>query len=146
MIFKLPYVPLKFLLEMKLFLKYLKILKIPLQLNPNPYVKLIQNSTPVSIAAPASTTSSLSPQHLTTSSPCSHQSGESSEQQHPPDIWLSNSTQIAKPIPRKPPRRVRSKSGYFPTFWLLSIAFPVFHIFPCFPLFSRDFYNFSYFQ
>ena len=31
---------------------------------------------------------------------------------HPPDIWLSQSqTGIQKPVPRKPPRRTRSKSG-----------------------------------
>ena len=34
---------------------------------------------------------------------------------HPPDIWLSGKQpthpEIAKPVPRKPPRRSRSKSG-----------------------------------
>lgn len=38
---------------------------------------------------------------------------------HPPDIWLSQSqTGIQKPVPRKPPRRTRSKSGSGKTnFW-----------------------------
>ena len=75
------------------------------------HLNLIKHAAPVSIAAPPSTTSSLSPQRLMAHSPGSSINADSDP--HPPDIWLSNSTQqnIAKPIPRKPPRRVRSKSG-----------------------------------
>ena len=63
----------------------------------------------VEISAPTEVSSSL------TQSPVLPAEGDFHQREPPPDIWLSGrqplNPEIAKPVPRKPPRRSRSKSN-----------------------------------